>query len=538
MKLTPKQKAFADYYIECGNATEAARRAGYKGNPKTLSAVGIENLGKPGISAYIAERQGEIDSIRICTLKEIQEFRSKVLRGEEKGMFGLGVDTSDRLKAASDLEKALRIKAAEDEKKAAEEAARNAKTYHLDLDMIPDPFHAAIRDIRNQRHAEYVFKGGRGSTKSSTISMMIVELLKNNKEMHALVCRKVSNTIKDSVFAKIRWAIEKQGLEAEFQAIKSPFEITIKVTGQKIYFRGADDPDKIKSIAPEFGYIGILWFEELDQFSGPEEVRNIRQSAIRGGESAWVFKSFNPPKTKDNWANKYVNEPNPNMLVHSSTYKDVPSEWLGRPFIEEAEHLKEVNPDAYEHEYDGVPNGNGGNVFDKLSIRTITDDEIARFDRIYQGVDWGWFPDQYAFLRVYYDSTRELLYLLDELYVNKWGNDKTAQWITDKGYDDYTINCDSEEPKSVSDYRDMGLPARSAVKGPGSVEYGFKWLQRRTLVIDPARTPKAYEEITSYEYERDKEGNIISGYPDGNDHAISALRYAMEPLFIRRGNSA
>ena len=84
----------------------------------------------------------------------------------------------------------------------------------------------------------------------------------------------------------------------------------------------------------------------------------------------------------------------------------------------------------------------------------------------------------------------------------------------------------------------MGLPARSAVKGPGSVEYGFKWLQRRTLVIDPARTPKAYEEITSYEYERDKEGNIISGYPDGNDHAISALRYAMEPLFIRRGNSA
>jgi phage terminase large subunit len=100
------------------------------------------------------------------------------------------------------------------------------------------------------------------------------------------------------------------------------------------------------------------------------------------------------------------------------------------------------------------------------------------------------------------------------------------------------ITCDSNEVKSVNDYRDRGLPARAAVKGPGSVEYGFKWLQRRKLVIDPRRTPNAYQEIVNYEYERDKDGNVISGYPDGNDHAISALRYAFEPFFNKRGSSA
>ena len=177
--------------------------------------------------AYIEERQAIIESERICTLKEIQEFRSKVLRGEEKGMFGLDVDIPDRLKAANDLEKALRSKEEQDRKREEEEKARSAKVYHMDLDMVPDPFHAAIRDIRNRKHAEYIFKGGRGSTKSSTIAMMIVELLKNNKDMHAVVCRKVGNTIKDSVFANGKWAILKQGLEGVFTSIKAPYEITI-----------------------------------------------------------------------------------------------------------------------------------------------------------------------------------------------------------------------------------------------------------------------------------------------------------------------
>ena len=424
------------------------------------------------------------------------------------------------------------------ERSEAAKRAALAKTYHIDLDEIPDVYHPAIRDIRRGGHREYVFDGGRGSAKSSAIALIIPELLRNDHSIHALVCRKVGNTLKDSVYAKIKWAIRKLGLQDDFTFHKSPLEITYNPTGQKIYFRGADEPEKIKSISPEFGYIGVLWFEELDQYNGDEEIRNITQSAIRGGDKAWVFKSFNPPKTVNSWANRYVQQPKDGRLVLHTTYHDVPEEWLGVPFLEEAEHLKAVNPTAYEHEYDGVANGAGGAVFEYVEAREITDEELNGFDRIYQGVDFGWYPDQFAFLRTYYDSTRETIYLMDELYVNKQSNEQTAKWILDKGYNDFAIVCDSAEPKSVADYKAFGLPARGAVKGAGSVDYGFKWLQRRKIVIDPKRTPNAYNEIINYEYDRDKEGNVVSGYPDGNDHAISALRYAYEPVFNRKGNSA
>ena len=540
MDLTPKQKAFADEYIKNGgNASDAARKAGYSNG--IIRNATKKLLEKGCISAYIAEKQSLIEKQKgtdIMSLAEIQQRRSMIARGELTDSFGFTPDFSDQLKSMNDLEKALKIKQEQEEKKAAEEAARNAKPYHMDLYNIPDCFHWAIRDIRDKEHLEYVFKGGRGSTKSTTVGMTIVELMKNNHDIHAVVCRKVGNTIKDSVYNKIKWAIGKQEFTEEFDSKLSPMEITLKATGQKIYFRGADDPDKIKSINPEFGYIGILWFEELDQFAGPEEIRKIEQSAIRGGNLAWIFKSFNPPKTMNNWANKYVLEPKENRIVHSSTYLDVPQEWLGQPFIDEADHLKTVNPNAYEHEYMGIANGNGGNVFEYLEIRDIADEEISRMDRIFTGVDYGWYPDAFCYLRTYYDSAREKIYLIDELYVNKWSNSKTAEWIKKKGYDDYTMICDSAEPKSVNDFRDAGLPARGAIKGPGSIEYGFKFLQTKTIVIDPKRTPNAYKEITEYEYDRDKEGNVISGYPDGNDHAISALRYAYEPLFNRRGYSA
>ena len=538
MDLTPKQKAFADEYIKNGgNASDAARKAGYK----NYEVEGYRLIRNDKVLSYIAEKQAKIEKQKctdIMSLAEIQQRRSMIARGELKDSFGFAPDFSDQLKSMNDLEKTLKIKQEQEEKKAAEEAARNAKEYHMDLYNIPDCFHWAIRDIRDKKHLEYVFKGGRGSTKSTTVGMTIVELMKNNHDIHAVVCRKVGNTIKDSVYNKIKWAIGKQEFTEEFDSKLSPMEITLKATGQKIYFRGADDPDKIKSINPEFGYIGILWFEELDQFAGPEEIRKIEQSAIRGGDLAWIFKSFNPPKTMNNWANKYVLEPKENRIVHSSTYLDVPKGWLGQPFIDEAEHLKEVNSNAYEHEYMGIANGNGGNVFEYLEIRDITDEEISHMDKIFQGCDWGFFPDPYAFIRLYYNHNTEKIYLIDEIYENKWSNRKSADEILKRKYDDYTITCDSAEPKSINDYRDFGLPARGAIKGPGSVEYSMKWLQTRTIVIDPKRTPNAYKEFSEYEYERDKDGNVISGYPDENNHLVDACRYATESLWRRRGNNA
>lgn len=410
------------------------------------------------------------------------------------------------------------------------------KPYELPARVLGKAFVDLNRNI--QPNIAYVLEGGRGSLKSSFWSLKIIEILKNNPDVHACITRQVAGTLKDSVYAGMKWAINELGLADEFECKVSPLEIRYKKTGQTIYFRGLDDETKLKSIKPPFGYIGILWKEEKDQMKGPEAERSVNQSVLRGGDLSWDFSSYNPPKSKDSWVNKEKLIPNPNRVIHSSTYLEAPPEWLGKKFIDDAEHLKEVNPEAYEHEYLGIPNGAGGNVFDLLEIRTITDEEISRMDRIHQGADWGWFPDAYAFLRTHYESAKEKIFLIDELYVNKWSNAQTAEWISKKGYGDYTIICDSAEPKSVNDYRDAGLPARGAAKGPGSVEYGFKWLQTRTLVIDPARTPNAYKEIIGYEYERDKDGNVVSGYPDGDDHAISALRYAYEPQFNRRGNSA
>lgn len=402
---------------------------------------------------------------------------------------------------------------------------------------IGPAFHTVAHDVFVHGHTHYDFSGGRGSLKSSTVSILVPLLLmqRENKDCHALVLRKVGNTIRDSVYAQYIWAIGELGAADYWEAKVAPMELIYKPTGQKIMFRGADDPMKIKSIKVPFGYIAITHFEEKDQFAGRPEIRNILQSTMRGGPRYWNFESYNPPISRDNWANKDSLEERADRLCHKSTYLEAPPEWLGQQFLDEAEHLKKTDERAYQHEYLGIPVGTGGNVFDNLELREIADEEIAHFDKLYQGVDWGWFPDPFAFIRLYYDRSREKIYLIDEIYQNKLTNEDSGRIIAQRGYKDTRIICDSAEPKSVADYRAMGLPAQEAIKGPGSVEYGMKWLQRRKIVIDRRRTPNAYNEFVGYEYERNKDGDIISGYPDANNHLIDATRYALEPVSRRMG---
>jgi PBSX family phage terminase large subunit len=422
--------------------------------------------------------------------------------------------------------------------------------YNLSIaDNIIPMFDDVLEDIMEHKHTHYVFKGGRGSTKSSFISLAIPLLIIKYPKIHACVFRKVGNTMKNSVYGQVVWGIQAWGLESLFHIPKSIANpIIYKPTGQQIMFFGLDDPNKVKSVKLPFGYIAITWFEELDQYGGEAEIRKVLQSTMRGGLLFWDFRSFNPPISIINWANQYATDAmsRENTLVTSNTYLDVPEDWLGPQFIAEAEDLKETNLKAYQHEYLGIPVGTGGNVFENVEAKYMPDEFIMNFDHIYNGVDWGWFPDPFAFTKSHFDSARRDLYIFAEFRTNKMSNKDTYN----KLYNELTygdgipfmrpdeiLTADSAEPKSVSDYKSYGgYGCRPAEKGPDSIVYSMKWLQSLNhIYIDPNRCPETYKEFVEYEYERDKNDEVISGYPDAKNHSIDAVRYSLERYWKRRG---
>ncbi len=401
--------------------------------------------------------------------------------------------------------------------------------------IVARSFWGVHQDIKRHGHTYYWMKGGRGSTKSSFISTELPQLLIQNPDCHAVVLRKVGNTIKNSVYPQVQWGIEQLGLIDKFKYKTSPHEITYKATGQKILFFGCDDPQKIKSIKLPFGYIGIVWLEELDQFSGMEEIRNLNQSLLRGGPRYWEFCSFNPPKSQNSWVNEEQLLDDDTRLVHHSTYQTVPEEWLGEQFFNDAARLKEKNEQAYRHEYLGEVTGTGGAVFDNVEDKRLSDDDIAAFDHLYHGLDFGFSMDPLAYVGMHYDAKREELYIFDEIYQQKLKNSMAAEMLKPRVKNDRII-ADSAEPKSIAEMRDYGLRITGARKGRDSVEHGIKWLQDRAKIyIDKRRCPNAYREFVTYEYQRNRQGQFVSAYPDENNHAIDAVRYGCSELMKAGG---
>lgn len=409
---------------------------------------------------------------------------------------------------------------------------------------IASSFTDINRAIDDRDYREYYLEGGRGSTKSSFISEKIIELMENNPRMCAVVLRKVKDTLKDSVFAQLEWAIDTlsetyPGLKDRYKLTKSPLEITNTRTGQVIYFRGADDYGKIKSLkTPKDMYVGITWYEEFDQFAGMMEVRKINQSLIRGGDDFIQFYSYNTPASSQHFVNMEKIVPKDSRIVHLSDYRSVPKKWLGQAFIDEANFLKEVNDKLYRNEYLGEMTGVGGNVFENVELREITDEEIANFDYTYQGLDFGWFPDPLAWTKSCYNPAQRTLYIFDEFVVNKMSNADVWEHLKEeKGVtEDDLIIADSAEPKSIGDFKAYGSLMKGAEKGAGSVEYSMKWLSSLAkIVIDQRRCPTAAQEFSTYEFEQDKDGNYISGYVDANNHCIDSVRYALNNIWKKKG---
>jgi phage terminase large subunit len=282
--------------------------------------------------------------------------------------------------------------------------------------LIAPSFYKLHHEVKREEHDEVWLKGGRGSTKSTFVAIQIILSILRDKEANAVVMRRYSNELRDTVFGQTIWVISKMGLEHLFKIQVSPMQIVYVPTGQKIIYKGADNPRKLKSINLGKGYISIAHFEELDQFASFEEIRNILQSLFRGeNKKRIVFFSYNPPKSGRSWVNQEAKIPKQGRRVHHSIYLDVPPEWLGERFLADAEHLKKTNETAYRHEYLGEEVGTGLEIFNNVELRIIAQDEIAVFDRIRQGLDFGYAVDPLALSVCTTTGPARRLYLFTEI---------------------------------------------------------------------------------------------------------------------------
>src|SRR5699024_1081609 len=304
-------------------------------------------------------------------------------------------------------------------------------------ELIPQAFRSVWKAAMSPNILNVVCKGGRGSGKSSDIAHIIVQMLMRYP-LNAVGVRKIDKTIELSIFEQMKWAINEQQVTHLFKVNKSPMRITYIPRGNYIVFRGAQDPERIKSLKASNFPFAIAWIEELAEFKTEDEVTTITNSLLRGelgnGLFYKFFYSYKPPQRKQSSLNqKYETQFQPdNTYVHHSTYLDNP--YISKQFAEEAAATKERSEQRYDWEYLGKAIGSGVVPFDNLNFRRITDEEYNAFDNIRQGQDYGYATDPYSFVRWHYDKKKQTIYAMDEFYGVKLSNRRTANWIKDKGY--------------------------------------------------------------------------------------------------------
>lgn len=401
-------------------------------------------------------------------------------------------------------------------------------------EIIPEAFHPTWKAALDPDILHIVEKGGRGSGKSSDIAIAISQLLMRFP-VNAVGIRYVDNTLEQSIFEQMKWAIEVQGVSHLFKINKSPLRITYIPRGNYMIFRGAQYPERLKSLKDAKFPFAIGWIEELAEFKTEEEVTTITNSLLRGelddGLFYKFFYSYNPPKRKQSWVNKkYETSFQPkNTFVHHTTYLDNPH--ISKAFIQEAEAAKERSLRRYEWEYLGKAIGSGVVPFDNLRVvpGSITDEMVSNFDNIRNGLDYGYATDPLAFVRWHYDKKRNGIYAIDELYGQKISNRELAKWLHEKGYASDEIFADSAEPKSNAELVNEHSVKRvvGVKKGPDSVQYGEQWLDDLDFIcIDPLRTPNIAREFENIDYQVDRDGNPKPRLVDQDNHTIDGTRYA------------
>lgn len=379
-----------------------------------------------------------------------------------------------------------------------------------------------------------VCKGSRASKKSKTTALWYIVNMMKYPGANTLVIRKTYRTLKDSCFTELKWAIHRLQVDTWWDIKESPLEMTYKPTGQKIYFRGLDDPLKVTSITVEKGVLCWAWLEEAYEVMKESDFDTLDES-IRGEVPDGLFKqwtiTFNPWNERHWLKARFFDVQDEDILALTTNYQC--NEWLDKSDLKVFETMKKNNPRRYQ--VAGLGNWGivDGLVYENWREEAFTLDDVRGLQTAC-GLDFGYTNDPTAFFIGFIDVQNKRLYVWDELYEKGLSNRAIYQRVCDMGYSKEKITADSAEPKSIDELKGLGLRIRGAKKGKDSVMNGVQWIQDLEIIIHP-RCTNFLTEISNYQWDKDKFGKTINRPIDDFNHLMDAMRYALEEHVKRKG---
>ncbi len=403
---------------------------------------------------------------------------------------------------------------------------------------LPDLIGKGYKDFWNFKGRYRVCKGSRGSKKSKTTALFFIYGLMKYPGANLLVIRKVFRTLKDSCFTDLKWAINRLQVKEYWEIKESPLEMTYKPTGQKILFRGLDDPLKITSITVEMGSLCWAWIEEAYEVMKESDF-NMLDESIRGVVEEPLYKQFTltfNPWNERHWLKKrFFDVTDDNILAKTTNY--MCNEWLDDSDKKLFEDMKKNNPRRYQVAGLGEWGIVEGLVYENWEEKEFDYTEISKRTGVKSvfGLDFGYTNDPTAFFCGLIDRSAKEIYVFDEIYKNAMKNREIAEEIMRKGYRKEKITADCAEPKSIDELRDLGLyRIQNSRKGKDSINNGIQYIQDFKIIIHP-RCVNFITEISNYTWDKDKFDNPVNKPIDGFNHLMDAMRYALES-FIKGDN--
>lgn len=393
--------------------------------------------------------------------------------------------------------------------------------------FLPDIVGKGYGTYWNYKGRYRVCKGSRASKKSTTTAMNLIYRIMEYPESNALVVRKTYRTLLDSCFAQLKWAVNRLGVKDYFDFKLSPLEIIYKPTGQKILFRGLDDPLKVTSVTVDVGSLCFLWIEEAYEIMSEADFDMLDES-IRGEVPKGHFKqitlTFNPWNERHWIKRRFFDKVDKDVLAITTNYTC--NEWLDRSDLNVFERMKENNPRRYQ--VAGLGNWGivDGLIYENFEERQFTLEDVKDYKTV-AGLDFGYTNDPTAFFIGFLDKKDSVLYVWDEMYSKGLSNKKIYENIKNMGYSKEKITGDSAEPKSIDELKGYGLRIKGAKKGKDSILNGIQWIQDLKIVIHP-RCNNFLTEISNYQWDKDKFGKALNRPIDDFNHLLDAMRYALE----------